>query len=207
VAGVVTRTNGALTYVDVAYSLTNKPKFMKMRNAWGFYMLPGLRQINAAVKDIKDEKIPASNEMHIVNPPKEKGTKFAYPICTFTYVILPKKTDKAAMLKRFVNYAINPTQGQKFGPPLLFAPLPVRVQVAGVKTLAGAVPDRQLEGFENRSGMRPRFVAGPVRKIASIGQNRAAATSADAGIVSTGHDDVSAMPSGRLTAACSACAP
>jgi phosphate transport system substrate-binding protein len=135
VSGVVTRTNGALTYVDVAYSLTNKLKFMKMRNAWGNSALPGLRQINAAVKDIKDERIPASNEMHIVNPPKENGTKFAYPICTFTYVILPRKTDKAAMLKRFVNYAINPTQGQKFGPPLLFAPLPVRIQVAGVKTL------------------------------------------------------------------------
>jgi phosphate transport system substrate-binding protein len=135
VAGVVTRTEGALTYVDVAYSLKNKLAFMSMKNASGSFVLPGLRQIKAAVSDIKTEKVPANNEMHIVNPPKGKKTKFAYPICTFTYVILPKKTDKAAMLKRFVNYAINPTQGQKFGPPLLFAPLPYNVQLAGVKTL------------------------------------------------------------------------
>src|SRR5262245_8266942 len=32
VAGVVSRTNGALTYVDVAFSRANKPKFMKVRN-------------------------------------------------------------------------------------------------------------------------------------------------------------------------------
>jgi phosphate transport system substrate-binding protein len=135
VAGVVTRTEGALTYVDVAYSLKNKLAFMAVQNRSGKFALPGLRQINAAVSELKTEKIPANNEMHIVNPPKGKKTKFAYPICTFTYVILPKKTDKAAMLKRFVNYAINPTQGQKFGPPLIFAILPVNVQVAGVKTL------------------------------------------------------------------------
>ena len=109
---------------------------MSMKNASGYFTLPGLRQIKAAVAEISTEKIPANNEMHIVNPPKSaKKSKFAYPICTFTYVILPTKTDKAAMLRRFVNYALNPTQGQKFGPPLLFAPLPYNVQLAGVKTL------------------------------------------------------------------------
>ena len=71
--------------------------------------------------------------MHIVNPPK--GDPQAYPICTFTYVILPTKTNKGAMLRRFVFYAVNPSQGQKFGPPLLFAPLPTRVLVAAEKTL------------------------------------------------------------------------
>ena len=136
VAGVVSRTEGALTYVDVAYALTNKLRFMSIRNASGVFTLPGLRQINAAVAELKTDKVPKSNEMHIVNPPKgDAKAKFAYPICTFTYVILPTRTDKAAMLKRFVNYAINPTQGQKFGPPLLFAVLPVNVQLAGIKTL------------------------------------------------------------------------
>ena len=137
VAGVVSRTEGALTYVDVAYSLQNKLKFMAIKNRSGVFSIPGLRQINAAVADVRAEKVPANNEMHIVNPPKTKKAKekYAYPICTFTYVILPRRTDKAAMLKRFVNYAINPTQGQKFGPPLLFAILPVNVQLAGIKTL------------------------------------------------------------------------
>ena len=71
--------------------------------------------------------------MHIVNPPK--GDKLAYPICTFTYVILPTKSGKAADLRRFVFYAVSPTQGQKLGPKLLFAPLPKVVLVAAERTL------------------------------------------------------------------------
>ena len=131
VAGVVSRTDGSLTYVDVAYSLKNKLKFMAMRNNSGNWTLPGLRGIKAAASTIK--KVPASNEMHIVNPPK--GDAKAYPICTFTYVILPTKTSKASQLRRFVFYAVNPTQGQKFGPLLLFAPMPTKVLVAAEKTL------------------------------------------------------------------------
>ena len=73
------------------------------------------------------------SEMHIVNPPK--GDKLAYPICTFTYVILPTKSSKSADLRRFVFYAVSPTQGQKLGPKLLFAPLPKVVLVAAEKTL------------------------------------------------------------------------
>jgi phosphate transport system substrate-binding protein len=131
VAGVVSRTDGSLTYVDVAYSLKNKLKFMAVRNNSGNWTLPGLRGIKAAASTIK--KVPASNEMHIVNPPK--GDAKAYPICTFTYVILPTKTNKASQLRRFVFYAVNPTQGQKFGPLLLFAPMPTKVLVAAEKTL------------------------------------------------------------------------
>ena len=104
---------------------------MAMQNASGFFVLPGLRGINAAAATIK--KIPANNEMHIVNPPK--GDRLAYPICTFTYVILPVKTSKASLLRRFIFYAVSPTQGQKLGPKLLFAPLPKVVLFAAEKTL------------------------------------------------------------------------
>ena len=131
VTGVVTRTEGALTYVDVAFALRNGLKFMSVQNSSGKFTTPGLRGINAAAGTIK--KVPANNEMHIVNPPK--GDPRAYPICTFTYVILPTKSDKASQLRRFVFYAVSPTQGQKLGPKLLFAPLPRVVLVAAEKTL------------------------------------------------------------------------
>jgi phosphate transport system substrate-binding protein len=130
-AGVVANTKGALGYVDVAYALKNRLKFMAMQNSSGTFTTPGLRGITAAAATVKT--VPASNEMHIVNPPK--ADKLAYPICTFTYVILPKKSSKAADLRKFVFYAVNPTQGQKFGPKLLFAPLPKVVLVAAEKTL------------------------------------------------------------------------
>ena len=69
--------------------------------------------------------------MHIVNPPK--GNPLAYPICTFSYVMLPTKPDKAAELRKFVFYAL--TLGQKLGPRLLFVPVPKPVLVAAEKTL------------------------------------------------------------------------
>ena len=124
-------TQGAIGYVDVAFALKNKLKFMSVQNASGRFTTPGLRGITAAAATVKS--VPATNEMHIVNPPK--ADPLAYPICTFTYVILPTKSNKAADLRKFIFYAVNPTQGQKLGPKLLFAPLPKVVLVASEKTL------------------------------------------------------------------------
>jgi len=131
VSGVVSNTQGAIGYVDVAFALKNHLKFMSVKNASGRYTTPGLRGITAAASTVK--KVPATNELHIVNPPK--ADPLAYPICTFTYVILPTKSNNAADLRKFIFYAINPTQGQKLGPKLLFAPLPKVVLVASEKTL------------------------------------------------------------------------
>jgi len=128
-AGVVKNTVGGIGYVDIAYALANKIQFARVLNRAGKYVTPGLRGIGAAGKQVT--KVPASNEMHIVNPPK--GDPLAYPICTFSYVLLPQKTDKAAQLRRFVFYAL--TQGQTLGPKLLFVPIPKPVLVAAEKTL------------------------------------------------------------------------
>jgi phosphate transport system substrate-binding protein len=128
-AGVVKNTEGGIGYVDIAYALSNHIKFASVRNAAGKFITPGLRAITAAGSTVK--KVPANNEMHIVNPPKTYPT--AYPICTFSYVLLPMKTDKAPELRKFVFYAL--TQGQKFGPKLLFVPIPHVVLFAAEKTL------------------------------------------------------------------------
>jgi phosphate transport system substrate-binding protein len=131
VAGVVSNTQGAIGYVDVAYALKNHLKFMAVKNNSGAFTTPGLRGIQAAASTVKN--VPANNEMHIVNPPR--GDKLAYPIATFTYVILPTKSSKSADLRKFIFYAVNPSQGQKLGPKLLFAPLPKVVLVAAEKTI------------------------------------------------------------------------
>ena len=123
-AGVVSRTDGAIGYVDVAYSLKNGFKFAKVQNSAGKFQLPGLRGIAAAAATIK--RVPKNGELSIVNPPKTQPR--AYPICTFTYVIAPLKANKAATLKQFINWAIS--GGQKYGPPLKFYPLPKLVQTA-----------------------------------------------------------------------------
>jgi phosphate transport system substrate-binding protein len=124
VAGVVQKTEGALTYVDVAYSLENRLQFALVRNNAGAFATPGLRGIKAALS-----KLPATitrpAQLRIVNPPKAAG-RLAYPIVTFTYVIVPTRSSKATALRTFVYWAV--TRGQQYGPPLLFQPLPEPVQ-------------------------------------------------------------------------------
>ena len=124
VAGVVSKTEGALTYVDVAYSLNNKLTFASIRNRAGGYALPGLRGIKQAVS-VLPKKVTNLSQLKIVDPPKSAGRQ-AYPISTFTFVIVPSNTKSAGDVRKLVYWAV--TQGQKFGPPLLFQPLPVTVQ-------------------------------------------------------------------------------
>jgi phosphate transport system substrate-binding protein len=131
VAGVVSNTQGSIGYVDVAYAIKNRLKFMAMKNNAGKFTTPGLRGIIAAAGTVKS--VPDTGELHIVNPPK--GDPLAYPICTFTYVIAPIKDSNSAELRRFIFYAVNPTQGQKLAPKLLFAPLPRVVLVYTEKTI------------------------------------------------------------------------
>jgi len=71
--------------------------------------------------------------MHIVNPPKSAA--LAYPISTFTYVIVHKSTSHAAELRKLIFWAL--TQGQKpqYEATLLFAPLTKPALVAAEKTL------------------------------------------------------------------------
>jgi phosphate transport system substrate-binding protein len=131
VAGVVSKTEGALTYVDVAYSLKNKFTFATVKNKAGKFATPGLRGIQQAVSQLP-KKVTSLSQLKIVDPPASAG-KLAYPIVTFTYVILPTSSSKAADLRKFVYWAV--TQGQKFGPPLLFQPLPVTVQAFAFREL------------------------------------------------------------------------
>ncbi len=131
VSASLTQTNGGITYVDVEYSLKNHFKFAAVKNRAGVYQLPGLRGITAAGATIL-RVAPNNGGISIVDPAKRQP--LAYPISTFTYVIVPKETSKAKELKQFVRWAL--TKGQASGPKLLFAPLPKVVERASVKTLA-----------------------------------------------------------------------
>jgi len=130
VSAALSQTNGGITYVDVAYSLKNHFKIAAIKNRAGVFQLPGLRAIKAAGATIL-RVAPNNGGISIVNAAKRQP--LAYPICTFTYVILPTKTSKAQELKQFVRWAV--TKGQTSGPKLLFSPLPKVVQKASLKTL------------------------------------------------------------------------
>jgi phosphate transport system substrate-binding protein len=130
VGGVLTSTNGAIAYVALAYVVSNKFTDAAIQNAAGKFETPGISSISAAAATVKS--VPSNNNISIVDPPA--SATGAYPISTFTYVIVPTKSSKASELKKFITWAIGPT-GQSFGPKLDFAPLPSKVVSAGKATL------------------------------------------------------------------------
>ena len=130
VAATLSQTNGGITYVDVAYSLKNHFSFAAVKNRAGIYQLPGLRAIAAAGATIL-RVAPDNGGISVVNPSKRQP--LAYPICTFTYVIVPKQSAKSAEMKQFVRWAL--TKGQSDGAKLLFVPIPKVVLKASLKTL------------------------------------------------------------------------
>jgi phosphate transport system substrate-binding protein len=131
VAGLVSRTQGAIGYVDVAYALANHLKFASVQNRSKQWARPGLVGIRAA--SLADRKFSSTNALSIVNPPPGKKFRKAYPICTYTYVILRTKSAQASLLKPFVTWALG--AGQANGPRLIFQPVPNVVRLKGVATL------------------------------------------------------------------------
>jgi len=130
VAGVVSRTDGALTYVDIAYTIKNHLNYFDVQNRAGKFVNVSLRNIAAAANAFHG--IAPDNAISIVDPPKAATS--AYPICTYTYVIVPLHAAKAEALRKFVFYAVG--VGQKQGPKLLFSPLPKQILIAAEKTIA-----------------------------------------------------------------------
>src|SRR5437764_6753013 len=132
VAGVVSSTDGSVGYADVAFALANHLKYFAMKNNSGKYTTPGSRGILAAASS--DQKPDATNALSIVNPPKKFAN--AYPISTFTYVIVPLQTSKAADLKKLLFWAVTHGQTGTYTAKLRFVPLPKSVLVVDEKAIS-----------------------------------------------------------------------
>jgi phosphate transport system substrate-binding protein len=134
VAAVVRSTPGSIGYVSTAYTIQNHLAKARMKNASGKYTIPRIPSIEAAAQLVKAKRIPKNNAISIVDPPKSKKYANAWPISTFTYVIVPKTTAKAAELRAFITWALKP-KAQKAIQRLVFAPMPKVVVNAAAKTL------------------------------------------------------------------------
>jgi phosphate transport system substrate-binding protein len=133
VAGLISRTSGAIGYVDVAYAIRNHLRFAAVRNRAGRFLFPSLRRIEAAAAAFP--KVPANNELHIVDAPK--SATFAYPISTYTYVIVHKQSPHAAELRKLIFWALTQGQQPQFAAKLTFAKMSTvkSVLVAAERTL------------------------------------------------------------------------
>lgn len=123
VTALVQQTPGGIGYIELIYALTNKIPFATLQNKAGNWVVANLDGVTAAASSMAD-KIPADFRVSITDAPGPQ----AYPISSFTYLLVyQKQTDhaKGQAIVNFLQWAI--TKGQLYAPPLKYAPLPAEV--------------------------------------------------------------------------------
>lgn len=122
VAGLVRQLPGSIGYVELFYALQNHIAFGEIQNASGSWVKASLDGVTAAAASVKD--MPADFRVSITNAPG----KDAYPISSFTYLLIPEKTAdpaKAKVLKDLLSWCIK--SGESEVSALSYAPLPQSV--------------------------------------------------------------------------------
>ena len=136
VTGIVKQTPGALGYVELAYANQNKLPMAELKNHDGVYVKPTIGGTSAAAAGVE---MPADFRVSITDA---KGAA-AYPMASFTYLLLPKDLSDAAKGKALVEFlwwAVH--DGQKFAEPLDYAPLPAAV----VKLVSERIQSLTVQG-------------------------------------------------------------
>jgi phosphate transport system substrate-binding protein len=86
----LSRAQGAITYIDAAYSIQNGFSYASLQNRAGKYTLPDRAAVAAAASTLAT--VPPDNAVSIVDPPASAPA--AYPLSTFTYAIVPQTSPR-----------------------------------------------------------------------------------------------------------------
>lgn len=119
VAGMVRQMEGGVGYVELIYAIQNKIPYGTVRNSAGAWVKASLESTTAAAASVKD--MPADFRVSITNPPGKE----AYPIASFTWLLVPaqfKDAAKGKVMVDFLNWAVD--QGEPMASQLDYAPLP-----------------------------------------------------------------------------------
>lgn len=122
VSGMVKQTEGSIGYVELIYALSNKMPYGSVQNAAGVFVKASLESVTAAAGSVKE--MPDDFRVSITNAPG----KTAYPISSFTWLLVPAEWSDATKEKAFVdflNWMVD--KGQTMTEQLAYAPLPKNV--------------------------------------------------------------------------------
>jgi len=131
-SGLVQQTPGAIGYVELTYAIQNKMTYGRVKNSSGAFVKADLASVTAAAA-AESKKIPEDFRVSITNP----AGKAAYPICSFTYLLIPSKFDdpaKKQAVKDFLNWML--TEGQNSAESLSYAKLPKEIVTREMKAIA-----------------------------------------------------------------------
>lgn len=119
VAGMIRQMKGGIGYIELIYAVQNNIPYGIVRNAAGNYIKASLASVTAAAASVP--KMPPDFRVSITNAPG----KDAYPISSFTWLLIPAQSKDAAkgkILNGFLNWMLD--DGEKMTADLTYAPLP-----------------------------------------------------------------------------------
>jgi phosphate transport system substrate-binding protein len=130
VAGYVRQMSGTIGYVELIYALQNKISYGSIKNAAGNFVQASIGGVTAAAASVK--QIPDDYRVSITNAPG----KDAYPISSFTWILVPLKSAdpaKGKVLKDLLSWIVKYGENEAEG--LSYAPLPKNVVEKELKTI------------------------------------------------------------------------
>jgi len=130
VAGMIRQMDGAFGYVELIYAIQNKIPYAAVRNSAGTWLKGSLEGATAAAASVKT--MPADYRVSITNAPG----KDAYPISSFTWLLIPvqaKDPAKGKIIVDFLHWMLE--SGEKMTTQLNYAPLPDNVAAKVAETI------------------------------------------------------------------------
>jgi len=132
VSGIVKQTPNSIGYVELIYAQQNKMAYGFVRNSTGTYLKADLASVTEAAAATA-RTMPADFRVSITNAPG----KNAYPVSSFTWLLIPSKINDPAKKKTIVTFLHWMLKdGQTFAGSLGYAPLPKDVVAQEEKQIA-----------------------------------------------------------------------
>jgi phosphate transport system substrate-binding protein len=123
VTGVVEQTPYAFGYVELIYAIQNHLAYGLVQNPTGKFIKASLDNVTLAAQSVAED-LAKDIRVSITNAPGPD----AYPISTFTYLLIPVQINNPAKrdtIKDFLHWML--TDGQKDAEQLSYSPLPQQV--------------------------------------------------------------------------------
>ena len=123
VSGQVKQTVNSIGYVELIYAVQNNLPYANVKNSAGTFIKPDLGTTTAAATAVA-KNMPDDFRISITNAPGKE----AYPISTFTWLLIPEKIEDQAKHKAitdFLRWML--TSGQDMTEALTYARLPKEV--------------------------------------------------------------------------------
>jgi phosphate transport system substrate-binding protein len=133
VAGLIQQTPDSIGYIELIYAVQNKIAYGRVKNAAGAFVKADLAGVSAAAAAAA-KSMPDDFRVSITNP---EGNKAAYPISSFTWLLIPSKfadATKRDAVKDFLKWMM--TDGQQYCEGLSYAKLPKEVVAKEMKAIA-----------------------------------------------------------------------